>query len=42
MSANFDWENIAYMAPLILIVLFIFENISTALRQRLISNKASH
>lgn len=34
---NSDWENVAYMVILILIVVFVFDNISTALRQRLIS-----
>jgi len=42
MRTNSDWENVAYMVLLILIVVFIFDNISTALRQRLIGNKASH
>ena len=34
---NSDWENVAYMVILILIVVFVFDNVSTALRQRLIS-----
>ncbi|BBD39283.1 phosphonate ABC transporter, permease protein PhnE [Aminobacter sp. Y103A] len=42
MRTNSDWENVAYMVLLILIVVFIFDNISTALRQRLIGNKANH
>ncbi|CAN7218933.1 phosphonate ABC transporter, permease protein PhnE [Aminobacter aminovorans] len=42
MRTNSDWENVAYMVLLILVVVFIFDNISTALRQRLIGNKASH
>jgi phosphonate transport system permease protein len=33
---NSDWENVAYMVLLILIVVFIFDNISSALRMRLI------
>ncbi|SMH52628.1 phosphonate ABC transporter, permease protein PhnE [Mesorhizobium australicum] len=37
---NSDWENVAYMVILILIVVFIFDNISTALRQRLIAPPA--
>ncbi|PWK71571.1 phosphonate ABC transporter, permease protein PhnE [Aminobacter sp. AP02] len=42
MRTNSDWENVAYMVLLILIVVFVFDNISTALRQRLIGGKASH
>lgn len=42
MRTNSDWENVAYMVLLILVVVFIFDNISTALRQRLIGTKASH
>ena len=41
MRTNSDWENVAYMVLLILIVVFIFDNISTALRQRLIGKKAN-
>lgn len=37
MRTNQDWENVAYMVVLILVVVFIFDNISSALRQRLIS-----
>ncbi len=37
MRTNSDWENVAYMVLLILVVVFIFDNISNALRQRLIS-----
>lgn len=36
MRTNQDWENVAYMVILILIVVFVFDNISSALRQRLI------
>ena len=36
MRTNQDWENVAYMVLLILIVVFIFDNISNALRRRLI------
>ncbi|TPW32346.1 phosphonate ABC transporter, permease protein PhnE [Martelella alba] len=35
MRTNSDWENVAYMVVLILIVVFIFDNISNALRSRL-------
>lgn len=41
MRTNSNWQNVAYMVLLILIVVFIFDNISTALRQRLIGKKAS-
>jgi phosphonate transport system permease protein len=37
MRTNQDWENVAYMVILILIVVFIFDNISNALRSRLIA-----
>ncbi|MGO4833293.1 phosphonate ABC transporter, permease protein PhnE, partial [Rhizobiaceae sp. 2RAB30] len=42
MRTNTDWENVAYMVLLILIVVFIFDNISNALRKRLmgVSNSA--
>jgi phosphonate transport system permease protein len=36
MRTNQDWENVAYMVILILIVVFIFDNISNAIRSRLI------
>ncbi|MCR4267480.1 phosphonate ABC transporter, permease protein PhnE [Nitratireductor sp. ZSWI3] len=36
MRTNQDWENVAYMVILILLVVFVFDNISTLLRQRLI------
>ncbi len=36
MRTNQDWENVAYMVILILIVVFVFDNISNALRSRLI------
>jgi phosphonate transport system permease protein len=35
MRTNSDWENVAYMVLLILIVVFVFDNISNALRKRL-------
>jgi phosphonate transport system permease protein len=35
MRTNSDWENVAYMVLLILIVVFVFDNISNALRRRL-------
>ena len=41
MRTNQDWENVAYMVILILVVVFVFDNISTALRSRLI-NRAQH
>jgi phosphonate transport system permease protein len=36
MRTNQDWENVAYMVILILIVVFVFDNISNALRSSLI------
>ncbi|MFC5584760.1 phosphonate ABC transporter, permease protein PhnE [Nitratireductor kimnyeongensis] len=39
MRTNQDWENVAYMVILILMVVFIFDNISNALRQRLIGRQ---
>ncbi|TCD13375.1 phosphonate ABC transporter, permease protein PhnE [Oricola cellulosilytica] len=35
MRTNADWENVAYMVSLILVVVFVFDNISNALRSRL-------
>ena len=35
MRTNQDWENVAYMVLLILVVVFIFDNVSNALRRRL-------
>ncbi len=35
MRTNQDWENVAYMVVLILIVVFVFDSISGALRHRL-------
>lgn len=35
MRTNSDWENVAYMVVLILIVVFVFDGISNALRSRL-------
>lgn len=40
MRTNQDWENVAYMVILILIVVFVFDNISSALRSRLIGQPA--
>ena len=40
MRTNQDWENVAYMVILILIVVFVFDNISDALRSRLIGRQA--
>lgn len=39
MRTNQDWENVAYMVILILIVVFIFDNVSNALRSRLIGKQ---
>jgi len=39
MRTNQDWENVAYMVLLILAVVFIFDNISNALRSRLIGRQ---
>lgn len=39
MRTNQDWENVAYMVILILIVVFIFDNISNALRSHLIGKQ---
>ncbi|TCT44976.1 phosphonate ABC transporter, permease protein PhnE [Martelella mediterranea] len=35
MRTNSDWENVAYMVVLILLVVFLFDHISNALRSRL-------
>ncbi|WP_426130807.1 phosphonate ABC transporter, permease protein PhnE [Pararhizobium sp. PWRC1-1] len=35
MRTNSDWENVAYMVLLILVVVFVFDGISNALRSRL-------
>ncbi|MEO0544129.1 MAG: phosphonate ABC transporter, permease protein PhnE [Pseudomonadota bacterium] len=40
MRTNQDWENVAYMVILILIVVFIFDGVSNLLRQRLIGKTA--
>lgn len=40
MRTNQDWENVAYMVILILIVVFVFDNISNAIRSRLIGQPA--
>jgi phosphonate transport system permease protein len=39
MRTNSDWENVAYMVILILIVVFIFDAISNALRSRLMGRQ---
>ncbi|PJI40534.1 MAG: phosphonate ABC transporter, permease protein PhnE [Rhizobium sp.] len=39
MRTNSDWENVAYMVALILIVVFVFDGISNALRSRLMGTK---
>ncbi|MCQ4630568.1 phosphonate ABC transporter, permease protein PhnE [Shinella sp. CPCC 100929] len=41
MRTNSDWENVAYMVLLILMVVFVFDGISNALRSRLMG-KPSH
>ncbi|MBX3530349.1 MAG: phosphonate ABC transporter, permease protein PhnE [Rhizobiaceae bacterium] len=41
MRTNSDWENVAYMVLLILAVVFVFDGISSYLRQRLIAPEAS-
>lgn len=38
MRTNADWENVAYMVLLILATVFIFDNISNAIRVRLMGN----
>jgi phosphonate transport system permease protein len=40
MRTNQDWENVFYMVLLILGVVFVFDNISSALRSRLIGRAA--
>ena len=40
MRTNQDWENVAYMVLLILAVVFVFDNVSNALRSRLIGSRA--
>ncbi len=39
MRTNSDWENVAYMVLLILIVVFLFDGISNALRSRLMGRE---
>jgi phosphonate transport system permease protein len=41
MRTNSDWENVAYMVILILIVVFVFDHISNTLRSRLIGSTSS-
>ncbi len=41
MRTNSDWENVAYMVVLILIVVFVFDAISNSLRSRLMG-KSRH
>lgn len=36
MGTNSDWDKVAYMVLLILLVVFLFDNMSTAIRKRLI------
>ena len=35
MRTNQDWENVAYMVVLLLVVVFVFDNVSNFLRQKL-------
>jgi len=42
MRTNSNWENVAYMVILILIVVFLFDAASNALRHRLMGTKAGH
>lgn len=42
MRTNSDWENVAYMVLLILMVVFIFDALSNALRKRLMGEKSGH
>ncbi len=42
MRTNANWENVAYMVILILIVVFLFDMASNALRQRLMGTKSGH
>jgi phosphonate transport system permease protein len=42
MRTNSDWENVAYMVLLILAVVFVFDNISNALRKRLVNSQPAH
>ncbi|UXS02828.1 phosphonate ABC transporter, permease protein PhnE [Agrobacterium tumefaciens] len=39
MGTNADWDKVAYMVLLILMVVFVFDNISNALRSRLIGKQ---
>ncbi|HEY9011753.1 MAG TPA: phosphonate ABC transporter, permease protein PhnE [Devosia sp.] len=39
MRTNQDWENVAYMVILILVVVFVFDNLSSLLRSRLIGER---
>jgi phosphonate transport system permease protein len=41
MRTNSDWENVAYMVLLILAVVFVFDGISSYLRQKLIAPEAA-
>lgn len=40
MGTNSDWDKVAYMVLLILFVVFLFDNVSNAIRSRLIGPKA--
>ncbi|MFC3163444.1 phosphonate ABC transporter, permease protein PhnE [Ciceribacter thiooxidans] len=41
MRTNQDWENVGYMVLLILIVVFVFDSISNAVRSRLIGRRST-
>ena len=40
MRTNSDWENVAYMVVLILIVVYLFDTISNVLRSRLMGSSS--
>ena len=42
MRTNSDWENVAYMVLLILVVVFVFDNISNFLRKQLVNSQPTH
>ncbi|MCO4316146.1 phosphonate ABC transporter, permease protein PhnE [Phyllobacterium sp. 21LDTY02-6] len=42
MRTNTNWHNVAYMVLLILLVIFIFDNVSNALRSRLMGDSRTH
>ena len=42
MRTNSNWQNVAYMVILILIVVFLFDAASNAMRHRLMGTKSGH